>query len=88
MEVASLSYTTMGGASHYLNSDDRNYTTTAFTTSSGDNTTEDIVRAGCLVDPFSLVACIRYSKIIQSIIVIAWVVLYLQKRNFVMKGFG
>ena len=53
MEVASLSYTTMGGASHYLNSDDRNYTTTAFTTSSGDNTTEDIVRAGCLVDPFS-----------------------------------
>ena len=65
MEVSALLYTTMGRASHYLNSDDRNYTTAAFT-SSGDNTTEDIVRAGCLVDPFSLVACIRYSETGQS----------------------
>ena len=66
MEVSELLYTTMGRASHYLNSDDRNYTTAAFTTSSGDNTTEDIVRAGCLVDPFSLVACIRYCETGQS----------------------
>lgn len=58
MEVSVVPHN-LGRAGGYIISFIGNMTTMSSTMSTNDNTTEDIVRAGCLVDPFSVVACIR-----------------------------